>query len=412
MWALDAAPLQVPPQALVARSPGVAGTVTLSGYRPTANVQLAYRQTVAAKVGATLDMVALSNVSSCEAEDGSSTTTEFDVSISGSSAASTASMTAALDHADQADFNSELRERVEVLSAASDTEAERRAKIEVKAARARAGSKPAECAECGMASARLLTCSACQCVWYCGPKCQKRAWKAHKEDCRRILSERTISNQASDPMRPAVIQRIAGGHPWCQFPCAVFALQPSLTGFAKEGIVSMPMWQFESLARMVDEDGSPARDTQYRASVKKSIVCSFTQVRNGGAQFSCSDIDDVCIDTALLFLSGSSQGARWVSAQEYFGNTMALEQPQVLATGDHDEFLNEAQRLMALAKEEKRALKERIDRKFARVTMQTEGPPMPRDWDSDASKHAVGVPWVCWSHAWPAGIAAQRARQV
>jgi hypothetical protein len=407
-WALQEPP-GVQAAQLTERNPGMtdgtlAFAVTLSGYRPTANVQLAYRQTVAARAGATSDMVALSNVSSYEAEDCSSTTTQFDVLISGSS---TASMKAALDHAFQADFGNEFRERLEVLSAASDTEAERHAKIEVKAARARAGSKPSECAECGMASARLFACSACQCVWYCGPKCQKHAWKAHKEECTRLLSERTISNQASDPMRAASEQRIAGG-PWCQFPCAVFALQPSLTRFAKEAIISMPMWQYEFLARQVDEDGSPEQNTRYRASIKKSIMCFFTQVRSGGAQFSCNDINNVCIDTALLFLSGSSQGARWISAQEYFGPTATLEELSVmLATGNHN-VKNEMQRLCDDALEE---MKERIDRTFARRSMRTEGFPMPRDWDSDASKYKVGVPWVL-CRGWRAGIAAQRARQI
>ncbi len=48
------------------------------------------------------------------------------------------------------------------------------------------------CDECGVLGAELLAkrgltlqqCSRCKAAWYCGPRCQKAAWKArHKDEC-------------------------------------------------------------------------------------------------------------------------------------------------------------------------------------------------------------------------------------
>ena len=39
------------------------------------------------------------------------------------------------------------------------------------------------CARCGKEGEKLLRCSICKDVWYCGPACQKAAWKGHKKKC-------------------------------------------------------------------------------------------------------------------------------------------------------------------------------------------------------------------------------------
>ena len=45
-------------------------------------------------------------------------------------------------------------------------------------------------AGCGTSSSKLLQCSRCHMVRYCGPKCQKRHWKQHKKECALHLEER------------------------------------------------------------------------------------------------------------------------------------------------------------------------------------------------------------------------------
>jgi hypothetical protein len=40
------------------------------------------------------------------------------------------------------------------------------------------------CDECGATPTRLSMCQRCKQRWYCGPKCQRAAWKRHKQVCR------------------------------------------------------------------------------------------------------------------------------------------------------------------------------------------------------------------------------------
>ena len=39
------------------------------------------------------------------------------------------------------------------------------------------------CWQCGAGGLPLKKCSVCGVAWYCGPDCQKAAWKAHKIEC-------------------------------------------------------------------------------------------------------------------------------------------------------------------------------------------------------------------------------------
>ena len=41
----------------------------------------------------------------------------------------------------------------------------------------------ASCARCGKQEEKLQRCAICKEVWYCGPACQKAAWKGHKKIC-------------------------------------------------------------------------------------------------------------------------------------------------------------------------------------------------------------------------------------
>ena len=47
------------------------------------------------------------------------------------------------------------------------------------------------CAECGPVADEVVmkVCSVCNAARYCGPVCQKRHWKAHKPECKRIAAE-------------------------------------------------------------------------------------------------------------------------------------------------------------------------------------------------------------------------------
>jgi len=35
----------------------------------------------------------------------------------------------------------------------------------------------------------MMVCSVCNAARYCGPVCQKKHWKAHKPECKRIAAE-------------------------------------------------------------------------------------------------------------------------------------------------------------------------------------------------------------------------------
>lgn len=68
------------------------------------------------------------------------------------------------------------------------------------------------CATCSAAPAKLLRCSGCQSVWYCGSDCQRAHWKSHKVDCKRLKAAKIRSNteagaaelQAADAQRIVV----------------------------------------------------------------------------------------------------------------------------------------------------------------------------------------------------------------
>ena len=45
-----------------------------------------------------------------------------------------------------------------------------------------------KCSFCGKKRPDLLKCAACKSVWYCNVQCQKKAWKSHKDKCRKERS--------------------------------------------------------------------------------------------------------------------------------------------------------------------------------------------------------------------------------
>ena len=50
------------------------------------------------------------------------------------------------------------------------------------------------CSNCGKTGDDLKGCNSCRCIRYCSANCQKKHWKHHKVDCRRIkaaLSDKT-----------------------------------------------------------------------------------------------------------------------------------------------------------------------------------------------------------------------------
>ena len=45
-----------------------------------------------------------------------------------------------------------------------------------------------KCGFCGKKRLDLFKCAACKAVWYCNVQCQKKAWKSHKDKCRKERS--------------------------------------------------------------------------------------------------------------------------------------------------------------------------------------------------------------------------------
>lgn len=46
----------------------------------------------------------------------------------------------------------------------------------------------ANCDSVGGKDGRLLACSGCSTVFYCGSKCQKENWSSHKKDCKLLAN--------------------------------------------------------------------------------------------------------------------------------------------------------------------------------------------------------------------------------
>jgi hypothetical protein len=58
------------------------------------------------------------------------------------------------------------------------------------------------CGYCGKsATVKLVTCSQCRSVAYCGKECQKAAWKGHKKVCKQIKEQAGEDNNASTEKR-------------------------------------------------------------------------------------------------------------------------------------------------------------------------------------------------------------------
>ena len=50
--------------------------------------------------------------------------------------------------------------------------------------------KTRRCFHCQTEGTKMMCCSQCHIVWYCGKACQKEAWSGHKKQCRRVMRER------------------------------------------------------------------------------------------------------------------------------------------------------------------------------------------------------------------------------
>ena len=67
--------------------------------------------------------------------------------------------------------------------------AERKGEPETKNEDDTNGTPTKKCSACGKESDKLMKCRDCKCVWYCDAACQKRHWKEHKKECKRIKKE-------------------------------------------------------------------------------------------------------------------------------------------------------------------------------------------------------------------------------
>ena len=52
-----------------------------------------------------------------------------------------------------------------------------------------------KCSFCGKKRLDLLKCAACKSVWYCNVQCQKKAWKSHKDKCRKERSHESVRRE-------------------------------------------------------------------------------------------------------------------------------------------------------------------------------------------------------------------------
>jgi hypothetical protein len=57
-----------------------------------------------------------------------------------------------------------------------------------------------KCAECNNSDGKLLTCSGCKQIVYCGTQCQLKHWKqSHKFDCKRLATHSLLSDTHETP---------------------------------------------------------------------------------------------------------------------------------------------------------------------------------------------------------------------
>ena len=54
------------------------------------------------------------------------------------------------------------------------------------------------CSNCGKTGDDLKGCNSCRCIRYCSAKCQKKHWKHHKADCRRIKAALSDETRTED----------------------------------------------------------------------------------------------------------------------------------------------------------------------------------------------------------------------
>ena len=67
------------------------------------------------------------------------------------------------------------------------------------------------CAYCGQSGAKSL-CSGCRSEHFCGMACQTAAWPGHKEECRRIMREKTIAARVAAAKKARLLDPIAADY--------------------------------------------------------------------------------------------------------------------------------------------------------------------------------------------------------
>ena len=117
------------------------------------------------------------------------------------------------------------------------------------------------CEGCEKNGVELKSCGECHAAWYCGRRCQRASWKAHKEVCGNLKAARVNKNS---------VDKIALKN----LPRRALAVPPALTGYPREELILYPAWDFED-KRLPLIATEHARDVDYRASILKSTIYFF-----------------------------------------------------------------------------------------------------------------------------------------
>lgn len=98
------------------------------------------------------------------------------------------------------------------------------------------------CGFCGQARQKLLRCTRCQVVSYCGAECQRNAWSNHKLECVKVAkakvaveevssqtTARVLTPPASSVVRPSVLPQVTHSRTTLPLPLSI-AVRPNLVG--------------------------------------------------------------------------------------------------------------------------------------------------------------------------------------
>ena len=217
-----------------------------------------------------------------------------------------------------------------------------------KALEADASDASRPCEACGTKAAadvQLLTCSRCKSVLYCSTQCQRARWKAHKPACKQIVAQReadtttttttaatTIAISASTPA-VVVVATDAAGHAAEQsvpqvpvpqvpvpavvdlmqtLPVHVFALRPVLTGYTKEVLCLVNVWDYDELGYTFQpmlEGCTDDEKLKLQKSVRVALKRAFRRGRerthaDGTSSFTGEEMSNVVADAGCAYLSG------------------------------------------------------------------------------------------------------------